>query len=46
MEWKYTDSPLKKKVSGSADSKKIHAENILGDEKTHYFLFSWKGCIR
>ena len=34
----------KEKVLGSIDSKEVHADNLLGLEKTHHYWFLWKRC--
>ena len=45
MEWKHTNSPIKKKFLGTVVSKEGHADDsLLGHEKTHHSWFSWKRC--
>ena len=40
MEWKHSDSPVKKKVLGAVVSKEGHADSLLEHERTHHFLIS------
>ena len=37
LEWKYTDSPVKEKLSGTVVCKEDNADSVLGHEKTHYY---------
>ena len=42
MDWKYTDSPVKEKVSGTAICKEGHADSLLVYEMTLSLLISLK----
>ena len=44
MEWKYTNSPEKKKVPGVVVSKEGHADSLLGHGRTNYYWLPWKGA--
>ena len=37
IEWKHTDSPVKKKFPGTAESKKGYADNLQEHERTRQY---------
>ena len=37
MKWKYTDSPVKKKVPGAAVSKEGYADSLLEHERSYHY---------
>ena len=43
-EWKNIDSRLEKKILGATISKEGSSVSLIGNERSHYYWFSWKRC--